>query len=44
MLNRNKNLKTKSKMNMEDGDNAEIEIDDRNFIDMVTSNFYLIFI
>ena len=38
ILNRNENLKMKSsKSNYEDGDNAEIEMDDRNFIDMVTS-------
>jgi len=32
-----------SKSNYEDGDNAEIEIDDRNFIDMVTSKIILLF-
>ncbi len=33
-----------SKSNLDDGENAEIEIDDRNFIDMVTSNLNLIYI
>jgi hypothetical protein len=32
-----------SKSNYDDGENAEIEIDDRNFIDMVTSKIICLF-
>lgn len=31
-----------SKSGADDGDNVEIEMDDRNFIDMVTSNLFII--
>ncbi len=40
VLNRNKNLKSKNiKSQYDDMENPENEIDDRNFIDMVTSKF-----